>query len=290
MDGENKAVALEVGENVIATMQRLAASNAEALLSHANILENAGVTLPEGVVGPVNLPVGTSVCNLEQFSTRPLHREEQMKTSDIESFIEFVNRHKTKDMILLTSGQQAKVVFDYHKSDVPSFCNFSAYYAPEYSAEFNDWKNIFSTYRSGTLRQREFVDFLEENVMHILEPDPGAVVDMVRKFRSAEKLSFASSVNNDDGSATLTFEKENATPENLRFQTRWKIEIPIFENDDEATVIDLRVRHSVNGTDLSFVVSPQRLTKLLQEKYKANKALIVAGVGMPAIEVTGFHV
>lgn len=278
------------GEFLLETIERIAASNAEAILPYADILGRHGVKLPDGVVPPLLVPSGCEKMCFEEFSTRPLHREEQMKTSDIESFIEFVNRHKTKDMILLTSGQQAKVVFDYHKSDVPSFCNFSAYYAPKYSAEFDAWKGIFSPSRTGTLRQREFVDFLEENVMHVLEPDPGAVVDMVRKFRSAEKLSFASSVNNDDGTATLTFEKENATPENLRFQTRWKIEIPIFENDDEATVIDLRVRHSVNGTDLSFVVSPQRLTKLLQEKYKANKALIVAGVGMPAIEVTGFHV
>lgn len=231
------------------------------------------------------VPAGTEIKDLEQYLLVPLSKRASVTMNDSASFVRYVNEHKlasTRIFATVTAdGGAFNAILDYHEAGagVPARGQHRVSYALKHSAEWLRWKA-----KDGVkFSQRDFAKFLEDNIIDVVIPPGGEVLDLVTTLEATATATFKGSVKLQNGDESVSFERstESKSGANGDFEIPREITlfIPVFEGQEAANV-GLRLRHNVGDKCLTFTFEIMRANKIVEARIVAMIAAIAAGTGI----------
>lgn len=198
------------------------------------------------------LPPGTKLASLEEFQDSPNRIRQRPQLLSCDSFCAYINRFKDAgtSVYLDVDGGNFHAVLDHPDADAPAWRDHTASYSPALSLQWKAW--LWAHKKPMT--QIDLAQFIEERLDDITLPEPSVMLKAVLEFQSNEKLTLGSTNNLDDGSVNFNFSKDNVN-KTVTFPHRFKLEIPIHENE-EKVLLDARMRYRTSSEGLlSFTVS-----------------------------------
>ena len=190
----------------------------------------------------------------------PLTRIKQGVTfHDRDSFVNYVNRFKSDATRLFAEpgflsphGAAVTAVLDYHQPGQPDYAVHVATYKPRYSEQWKTWGQA----ASGTLRQAEFAEFIEENRADVSAPEAAVLLDIIRTFKASRKIEFDSVVYQPNGDVKLAYEDKtqqgtSTLPEQMQ------LGIPVYFRGTRYAV-PVFIRYKVGGGAVQFQLKLDR--------------------------------
>lgn len=236
----------------------------------------------------VIVPEGHEINPLPPLRSPP-RKTGTVTAHDVESFIEYVQRHASDDTVIYGSQNPARfiaVLNDHAKTQVDDFTSdasneedvrgarwrdFRCCYPLVHSREWTTWmeKN-----RKPFPNNKDFAEWLEDNLVDIVEPAHGDMMRVALDFSVTSGASFSNPVDLDTGATRLsyTLETKNGAVEIPKVFT---IEIPVFQGIEVTTYkIDARFRYKMRegGVDIRYeLVRPH---KVVEQAFKDELQLI----------------
>lgn len=197
---------------------------------------------------------------------------------DDESFINYIKNYKVNDQtsIYCNSDFESEtlrlvcIFNDNHISDeFGGWKDFYSVYEPKYSPEWKRW----SASNKRTFSQIEFAEFIEENIMDIVQQDRSPsghqLLEMALSFDSTQNMRFKSAIRLQNGAVEMNFieSDDDQTLTKMKMFEKISIGIPVFRNGD-AYRVDARVRYRVKEGKLTFCYELIRKDKIFEEAAK----------------------
>ncbi len=236
---------------------------------------------------------------MEFQQERPFRKSGNITFTESESFIEYVNLHKTAETrIYAVSSTDTplliKAVFNENQPSegLPGWRDFSAMFAPKKAMEWSTWTSA----HKHKMNQFEFAVFIEENLKDIYRPDPengqrglpsGAeMLDMAIKFEVNSEKRFKSSVRLQSGGSNLDFvdNDDAATIERMSVFDKFAIGIPVFWKS-QGYVIEARLRYRSEQGKLTLWYELIRPDLTVDDAVADVLALIEKGTDIKAMHV-----
>lgn len=267
-EGENKAL--------IEAMERL--GKVETV---ATGVDDDGNERPIVVARPDGKTIESLKAYYDEYNDRPERKAGTSTLTTLESFCEFVNRHKQlKSIVFLDDTEpkspQFRAVFDAHAGNppegpdgartpglgAPDWEGHRAVYPLPMSDEWKAWTNLPKEFD-----QRAFALFLEDRILDVLSPEeaegsavvsdfalqlgaeiaaPARLMELARGLTVHLDGKVTNSVNTGSGEATLVFEERHKDQggQQLKVPGAFAIGIPVFRGG-ERYPIPVRLRYRV---------------------------------------------
>lgn len=169
----------------------------------------------------------------EETREKPKRIKASIGLLSVESFVAYYTRFAAPEKTMVFANEQERTIraeFDAHEKDSPDWREHQCTLHLKPSLEFDKW----SRYSGRFVNQKEFAEFLEDNLEDIVEPDGAAILEVATNLTNVKQTNFNSSVNLQNGMIGLQFvEKDTQTVEIPKV---FKIKIPVFENGPTYTV------------------------------------------------------
>lgn len=168
------------------------------------------------VSDPPNKPLPTRI-----VATRTFHEGD--------SFGRYVALYKGAATQLIADITANKVValLDYpepnDEGEVPAREHVAIWPVP-YSEEFKVWSAFQGKYHP----QTAFLEFLEENLSEIINPDPAGVLELVKDFDAIQTVKFNSKKRLDNGDFTLNYSSDTQVKGGISLPRKLTLEMPIY--------------------------------------------------------------
>ncbi len=181
----------------------------------------------------------------------PFRKVAAISLLEIDSFIDYLKEHKTQEARIFASCQSQPftyhAIIDFHgkKPENSSWQTHTADLELLLSAEARAWFGMDEK----AMSQREFVEFLQDNMQDITQPAGADMLEITRDLQINRDVLFRSSYNEENGNTTLQYEEENnpgTTAGTLEMPTHFEIKIPIFIGTDPEC-IEARFRYRLDG-------------------------------------------
>lgn len=146
-----------------------------------------------------------------------------------DSFGEYVNRYKSPATQLIADITANRVValLDYPEpgatGTVPAREHTAVWPVP-YSEEFKVW----SAFQGKFHQQAGFLEFLEENLSEIINPEPAGVLELVKDFDAIQTVKFNSKKRLDNGDFTLNYSSDTQVKGGISLPRKLTLEMPIY--------------------------------------------------------------
>lgn len=239
----------------------------------------------DGVHPVAIVPAGTEIKDLEQYLLMPLSKRAGVVMQDAASFVRYVNEHKggsTRIFATLSSdGGAFNAVLDYHEVGTGAAMRgqHRVGYALKHSAEWLRWKA-----KDGVkFSQKDFAKFLEDNILDVVIPPGGEVLDLVTTLEATATATFKGSVKLQNGDESVSFERSTESKAGLNgdFEIPREIAllIPVFDGQEAANV-GLRLRHNIGDKCLTFTFEIMRANRIVELRIVAMIAEIAKGTGI----------
>jgi len=235
----------------------------------------------------IALPPGWELSDhdIEKTTDHPKRRTGLYSLTDIDSFIGFINRHKSEQETVIycnadftKSTVLFKVFFNDHAPAIgnPGWRDFLATYKPELSQEWKTWigKN------DQRMNQLDFAKFIEQNLDDIAAdvenmPTGQQLLEMALSFEATNDMVLKSSVRLQDGGLDMVFvdKSDQATMAKMKMFEKIAIGIPVFFNGT-AYQVTARLRYRVNGGTAQFWYELIKPEKIIQDAVSGNDGMI----------------
>lgn len=159
-------------------------------------------------------PPGFTLHNLEETLDQPIRVNERIVLTDLNSFIEYVNRYKWPVSIITAKATTGRLSFtctiDYHDPDgeggfypaeLAGWCKFSAEFTAQPTPAWNAWTQS----NNKEMRQAEFSDFIYLNQADIVEPAGAELLEIIQSLKATAKGEFRDMQNLHTGSIELVY-------------------------------------------------------------------------------------
>lgn len=152
------------------------------------------------------------------------------------ALIDYLNRFKTDDTLLLADVAQSRIVaaIDYHGAKSPALVDHKAMLDLPFSEEWKIWSGI-----NGALKpQLEFARFIEENAPDIKAPDAGSLLESVRDLQARRNVNFTAAVRTDSDNESFEFtdNTETRSKGDIELPTKFLLSIPVYFGDSDVAV------------------------------------------------------
>ncbi len=231
------------------------------------------------------IPKNHTIESLEHTLAAPLRVRATVSINDAESFIAYINKHKTQATSLYgVMGDKPNflAVIDDHVPDHPAWRNHKATYGCPLSPEWLIWTSKDNNAKAKT--HVDFARFIEDNLLDIIEPSAAEVLAVSRTLEAKKSVQFASGVRLDNGDVQFTFNEETkgtAGKGTIEIPERFGIAIPVFEGGDKYR-IDARLRYRINdGGQLAMWYELERPHKVIEHATKEVWKAIGDGTELP---------
>ncbi|MDX2265421.1 MAG: DUF2303 family protein [Hyphomicrobiales bacterium] len=208
------------------------------------------------------------------------------------SLIEYVKAFMDEDTRIFADVRTNKItaVVDYHSNggsgetagpNVPGRTAHRAVYDLPHSEEWKRWTGVDGR----RIPQVEFAEFIEENLIDIIEPEGAAVLEAAKTLQAARSVSFRSALNLSNGNVQFTYSEEDDAKTGKQLLTvpqKIRIAIPVYYGDPR-TEIDALFRYRIEEGKLFFTLKMQRRAQILQEAFERKAAAIANDTGAPVI-------
>jgi uncharacterized protein YfdQ (DUF2303 family) len=215
----------------------------------------------------VALPEGYRVEHLAPIDAPLSHIKATVQFDDAPSFIDYVNRFKAEETALFASVTRGQImaVIDYHQ-DAAAYCAHRAIYTLPHSEQWKRWASIDGKNQP----QRTFAEFIEENIIDVVEPDGAALLEVATSLQSTRKVEFHSGVNLGNGTVQLKYTEEDDTKtgkQALTIPQKIKLGIPVYYGDTHYEV-PCFFRYRIEDGKLNFQVRIQGRELLVQDAFR----------------------
>lgn len=249
------------------------------------------LALLPGAASLIELPLLPS----PRRNAQPDYLQAKPVFKDWKSFVEYVNRFKNADRSLvfvekktvnhegeLVGSYRMRASLDHHKPGEKgqSWLDHSATLEFLPCIEWVRWTGIDRK----SLTQEEFIEFIEENLGDIIEPEALSVLDMVQNFEADRIVKIVSKRRLSDGtmSATVNIEGANGTEtKETKIPQRLKLRLRPFDGFDPIEVT-ARLRYTASTHEgLTFTVVLNRLSDVLEPAFERIYQQIQNSVDLP---------
>lgn len=216
-------------------------------------------------------PDGSAIRDLESLLPNPKRKRGTVTLHEVESFVSYVNRHKTVDSTMLygtvpnITKTVITAVFNDH-GDQPADAGWRdhrAMFTPKLTTEAARWNDN----NKKQMSQADFAAFLEENLPNIIAPDGAQVLEVARRLEATTTVQFASATRLDNGNTALKYEEATEArvgeKGELLVPTQFKIGIVLFEGGP-GYELAARLKYRLNGKTLVLwyeLVNPHLVIK-----------------------------
>lgn len=173
---------------------------------------------------------------------------------------------------------------EYDHLGMPGHGDFTATYNCPPSVEWQRWNRNSQHLADGATKkgmaQAEFMQFLEDNLLDIIRPSSGALLQAVHSFEAKKDVDFKSATRLQDGSITFNYNEqvnEVAQPGKLSLPEVFTILIPVFDGGAKYE-LDARLRYRITGGGLLLWYELVRPHKVLEHAFNTVLDEVTAGV------------
>jgi uncharacterized protein YfdQ (DUF2303 family) len=211
----------------------------------------------------------------------PDHIGQAVTLQATDSLVDYVNRYRTADTILLADidANTIRAVIDYHAAatmgidkadDAAGEANHAAHIASmvlPLSFEWKTWAKVDGV----LMEQLKFARFLEENAPDITAPDGADILEACRDLQARRKVDFRKAVRTSSNNENFEFVDEtNLTNKNggIEVPTKFKLEIPVYFGRRTVELFAFLRWELVEGGGLMLGVQSNRAEHVRQAEFK----------------------
>lgn len=242
---------------------------------------------------------------IEKWRTSPERRSGTAKASNLDSFIELVNRHKDAHSAIFGATDLAEpkltAVIDYHQTDgKPRFGKHRIEYAFPLSDEWTAW--IEHNGADKTMGQGDFSAWLEDHIAELSAPYEGEVSELEPLFKTRigtpneiislsreleihvkSHLKHASTLQSGEREIIFSEEHSNVAGEKLVIPGLFIVAVPPFI-DAEPLRIPTRLRYRNTSNGVKWFYEMYRVDFWLRQEIKNALDKAANETGLPAYE------
>lgn len=125
----------------------------------------------------------------------------------VESFVSYVMRFRDEAHTTVFANetkQEVTAYLDYHAPGSPSRVTHSARLALKQSRSWWTWINS----NKKQIQQAAFAEFLEDNILDIVQPDSSSVLEACRHLEAKKNVSFTSGINVQNGGIQFKYDED----------------------------------------------------------------------------------
>ena len=232
----------------------------------------------------VLVPDDYTLHSVEDRLPAPMRNHGTTVLNDQDSFVAFVNLHKTKETDLFFNNSRTPsfmAVFNAARKGLPAWGDHRAYYPMPLSPEWKIWTGANGT----KMGQEDFARFIESNLPDIISPESSAMLEVALTLEAKKRVNFASGLRLSNGSNQLTYEEQvdgTAAKGALQVPDEIKLGIPVFEGGDRYEVV-AKFRYRIqDGGKLVMWYELVRPHKIIEDAVKQARDAICKAVGLGA--------
>lgn len=275
------------------------------------------VTLKRGApdeASAVVLPAGKQLHSikrlLDEYRSVPERKTGTTTLTTLDSFCEFVNRHKTSHSVIFVDDVKPDqptlhAIFNPHKAEKdslpaegigPDNQDHRAMYCFPLSDEWKAWTGLPATFS-----QADFAYFLEDRITDVVIAKeggevaqfakelgltlatPARLIELSKGLALSVNGRFEQKVNTGSGEGMLTWQEEHRDESGapLKVPGAFAISIPVFRLQGHYQM-PVRLRFRVGGDKkVSWMLSPQRLDKALEYALEGAEEKVAASCELP---------
>jgi uncharacterized protein YfdQ (DUF2303 family) len=240
----------------------------------------------------VLVPAGAQVEGIDR-PERPFRRKGIVKLNDVDSFIEYFKRYHVDDhtnvygnlnpanfTALFNDNKVRSASADLTSADA-NWRDFGCSYAPKHSKEFTTWDLSNKKKFDGN---EEFAVWLEDNLVDVIEPSNGQLLELALNFKVNTNATFANPIRLQDGNTEFNFTNHVDGSSQINGQGKVKIPeyikifIPVFDGRNEPCYefhgrnepcyeFQARFRYRLSGAKLNIWYELIRPHKVVEEAF-----------------------
>ena len=231
------------------------------------------------------LPEGMQVVDLSNFlPERPKRKQVNLSLTSVDSFVQYVNEQKNENTRIFgsISGEpySFRAIIDYHgiNGQQPDWCEHTVNVELALSEQFRTWRKI----SDGLMNQSDFVEFLKDNRLDIIQPDNGQILTLCMELDAHAESRCTSKVPTNNGMAFSFVEDIQTTRngEKVEVPSSILLNIPVFEGT-EPVQIECDFKFRLAGGTMAFGIRMLGVEKMIRDAVNLARAEIESKVGVP---------
>lgn len=241
------------------------------------------------------VPQGMVIENLSRFiPDHPDRKRMKVALGSVESFIAYVNEHKSEHTRIFASMTAAPytmtAAIDYHETGPGGLPEYVTHTVVLTLQETDEWKRWFG-HNEKPFDQVDFAFFIENNLIDIVEPESAVLMEVALSLQANTEGRFTSASRLQDGATHFEFKADiNARAGrdgSLEIPEKFKLSIPVFRGVPEKEIeAHFRYRLNRNDGDLKLFYQLIRPQVLIDTMVKTAVAQVKDGVELPIFEGT----
>lgn len=259
-------------------MTELTKEAVTAIADLARLASEAGPHPAGGLY--VKRPDG-SVVHLQPQYPPLYHIDQAVNVMKADSFSAYVNRFKGEATTIFAKADAPLLmaIIDYHSTDAAR-CDHRVSFVPPWSEEWARWRALDGK----SLTQMEFAEFIEENMVDVVEPDGAALLDVVTGLQAHRKVTFESGVRLHDGSNQLVYHEdiEAKGRGTLTVPSEFALGVPVFFGG-EAFRVRCMLRYRITEGKLVFAVRVIRRRFIEQSAFDDIVKAVATATGIQVL-------
>lgn len=220
--------------------------------------------------------------------TRPDRKRVTVQLNSVESFIQYVNEHKSPHTRIFSSLSKAPytmtAAIDYHETAPTGYPELITHLAVLTMRTTDEWE-LWSQNDKKPFGQIEFAEFVEANSLDIVEPSSATMMEIALSLQSNNEVKWKSAVRLDNGAVHLEFRDDAKAMAgkdgSLEIPELFKLRMAVFRGLEE-NIIEARFRYRLRSGGITLfyqLVRPQKLVDAMvldaMDKVKSETELPV---------------
>ena len=225
------------------------------------------VRAEEDAIPYVILPPNHSVKTIEETLPTPTRYRNKPVFVQPDSFTDYVNELKSSNTrIYVTSPIQIVAVIDHQHDNSPAWGDHRATLNLVQDPDWLLWKQKNAT----SMSQRDFAQFLEDNIEAIVAPSGAELIDLIRNIKASQKVEITGNVQDpDNASGSFVIEtKGKGGKGDLELPSEIALALPVYFGGTKDT-IKARLRFQISQPSLSLryeLIRVERFERTALEK------------------------
>jgi uncharacterized protein YfdQ (DUF2303 family) len=200
--------------------------------------------------------------------TRPDRKRVIVQLNSVESFIQYVNEHKSPHTRIFASLSKAPytmtAAIDYHESQSFGLPELITHIAVLTMRTTDEWE-LWSQNNKKEFDQVAFAEFVQANSLDIVEPNSATMMEIALSLQSNNEVKWKSAVRLDNGAVHFEFLDEARAMAGkdgaLEIPELFKLRMAVFRGLDDM-IIEARFRYRLRRPSITLfyqLVRPQKL-------------------------------
>ena len=218
----------------------------------------------------------------DRYLAHPRRKTGQYVVTQVDSFVDYLDRHgdEQTEVYVNTGSASLHATVDGHSSHSAGHEDHVLKLNFPKSDQWNVWHGA----NGRAMRQREFAEFIEDNLVDIIDPAGADMLEIVSSLSATTKATFHSAHRLSDGSTELEWTQEvNAKAGTqksgkVEIPGTFKIAIPVFRGG-KAWKVEARFRYRVNDGVLTMSYHLTRPADLLDAAFTKEVEAVRERIG-----------